>query len=133
MGDGECAEGSVWEAAMSAAHFRLGNLTAIVDWNRLQYDGFTGDIMSLDDFPAKWRAFGWDVSDVDGHDVEALLAVFTRERHPTDRPHIVVARTVKGKGVSFMENKREWHHGRITKTQYEEALAGLPVAGKGEL
>lgn len=120
MGDGETNEGSVWEAAMSAAHFRLDNLVAIVDVNDLQSDGPTSDIMSFDHRSA-WSAFGWDVVEVDGHDVAALREVLSRE--PEGRPRCVLARTVKGKGVSFMENVAAWHHGRMTEAQLETALA----------
>ena len=118
MGDGETNEGSVWEAAMSAAHFGLGNLVAIVDVNDLQSDGPTSDIMSFN-HAAAWSGFGWDVVEVDGHDVTALRETLSREAG--DRPRCVLARTVKGKGVSFMENAAEWHHGRLTEAQYDTA------------
>jgi len=124
LGDGECNEGSVWEAAMAAAHYKLNRLCAVVDRNHLQYDGDTEDIMSLGDFSAKWSSFGWDVKSVDGHDVEALLTVFASVPN-SDNPLVVIAETVKGKGVSFMENNREWHHGRLSSIQYDEALREL--------
>lgn len=123
MGDGETNEGSVWEAAMSAAHFGLGNLVAIVDVNDLQSDGPTSDIMSFN-HAAAWSGFGWDVVEVDGHDVTALRETLSRE--VGDRPRCVLARTVKGKGVSFMENVAEWHHGRMTEAQYDTARAECP-------
>lgn len=119
MGDGECNEGSVWEAAASAAHFKLDNLIAIVDKNGLQYDGNTCSVLSMDCLSAKWLSFGWSVLDVDGHDVSALYeALSTR----SSRPLAVIANTVKGKGVSFMENNPAWHHARLTQSQFEQAI-----------
>jgi transketolase len=109
LGDGECQEGNVWEAAMTAAKFRLDNLLAIVDWNNLQ-GGVTREVMpSLEPFEAKWRAFGWEVFDVPGHDVSALRGAYAAARAVSGRPSLIIARTVKGKGVSFMENDPEWH------------------------
>jgi transketolase len=123
MGDGECGEGAVWEAAMSAAHYGLDNLIAIVDRNELQYDGFTREIMDLGDFGAKWRSFGWEVAEIDGHSVREIFdALYPRPRI-LDTPYVVIAHTIKGKGVSFMENNREWHHGRLSKSQYAAAVA----------
>lgn len=119
LGDGECDEGSVWEGAMSAAHFKLDNLVVVVDKNGLQYDGDTRDILDIDDLAAKWSAFGWDAVDVDGHNVGELLAVLSQQR---DAPLAVIAHTVKGKGVSFMENVPGWHHKRLTRAQFEAAL-----------
>lgn len=125
MGDGECNEGTVWEAAMAASHFKLSNLVAIVDRNGIQSDGLSKSILDMDDFAAKWRSFGWVVAEVDGHDVEALLEAFLGTNRPTDRPFAVIARTVKGKGVSFMEGNNEWHHNRLTAEQLEAALKEL--------
>lgn len=122
MGDGETNEGSVWEAAMSAAHFGLERLVAIVDVNDLQSDGATSQIMSFD-HAAAWRGFGWDVREVDGHDIAALQQAL---RVAGDgRPRCVLARTVKGKGVSFMEGVAEWHHGRLTPDQFDTATDEL--------
>lgn len=119
MGDGECNEGSVWEAAASAAHFGLGNLVAIVDQNGLQYDGATSEVLGMGDLESKWRSFGWQARSVDGHDVAALLgAMDFSEGTPT----AIVARTVKGKGVSFMENDPAWHHSRLSEEQLKQAL-----------
>ena len=106
LGDGECQEGQVWEAAMAAAHLRLGNLTAIVDWNGLQHDKPIADVMGLDPLPDKWAAFGWETEELDGHDLDALVEALQR---PHDRPLAILARTVKGHGVPFMENRAEWH------------------------
>lgn len=119
MGDGECDEGSVWEAAASAAHFGLGNLVAIIDQNGLQYDGTTEEIMGMGDMPAKWESFGWQARSVDGHDVEALIEAMAVSE---DKPTAIVARTVKGKGISFMENDPVWHHSRLSDEQLQQAL-----------
>lgn len=122
MGDGECDEGSVWEAAMSASHFHLSYLFAIIDSNSLQYDGYCSEIMSQGSFSEKWESFGWRVTEVDGHDVQALFRVFTDcIKNPHENPHVILAHTIKGKGVSFMEGKKEWHHGSLSREQYESA------------
>ena len=118
VGDGECDEGLIWEAAMSAAHFKLNNLTVIVDRNKLQYDGLTQDVMNQIDLAKKFEAFGFDVSVVDGHDCEVLSKALNKV---ADRPICVIADTVKGKGVSFMEGVKEWHHHTLTLEQYEQA------------
>ena len=120
LGDGECNEGSVWEAAMSASHYKLSNLTFIIDENRLQYDGPTDDILSIEPLVYKWNSFGWDAVSVDGHSVEQLLEALSVKK---DKPYAVIARTVKGKGVSFMENNPYWHNGRLSQQQYEQAMA----------
>lgn len=122
MGDGECNEGTVWEAAMSASHFKLGNLVAIVDRNGIQSDGPSNTILDMGDIAEKWRAFGWDVVEVDGHDIEALLDGFLKPRSDVGKPMVVIAKTVKGKGVSFMEGNNDWHHNRLTAEQREAAL-----------
>ncbi|MEG1752297.1 MAG: transketolase [Christensenella sp.] len=121
LGDGELDEGSNWEAFLAAPHFKLDNLTAIVDKNVLQYDGTTDEVMSLGDLQAKLTAFGWNVTKVDGHDVQALLNAF--DSKSADKPNFIIADTVKGKGVSFMENIREWHHGVLSQQQFEQAVA----------
>lgn len=121
LGDGECNEGSVWEAVMSAPQLGLGNLVVIVDYNRLQSDGDCKKIIDLGDLSAKFACFGWEVCEVNGHDVSQLVRAFesfTKEHVPK----VLVANTVKGKGVSFMENNNEWHHNRLTKAIYELAL-----------
>jgi transketolase len=132
MGDGECNEGSVWEAVMSAAQFKLDNLTAIVDYNKLQSDGDARQIIDLADLAGKFRSFGWDVQEIDGHDIVQILMAFEGPRE-LGRPRVLVAHTVKGKGISFMENNNEWHHNRLTKANYDLALAelGLAVDGLG--
>lgn len=125
LGDGECNEGTVWEAAMAASHFKLGNLIAIIDANGMQSDGSCQSILDMGSHKDKWRSFGWEVRCVDGHDVSALLSVFTEPRLDIERPLSIIATTVKGKGVSFMENDNQWHHNRLTKQQYEAALSEL--------
>lgn len=124
LGDGECNEGSVWEAAMSAAQFKLDNLTAIVDYNRLQSDGAGADIIDYIHFEEKWRSFGWNVCSLDGHDIPAIHHAFT-QCTVADKPKVLVAHTIKGKGVKFMENNNDWHHNRLTKPFYEQALLEL--------
>jgi transketolase len=122
-GDGELQEGSNWEAAMHAGHRRLGHLTVIVDRNRLQQGQGTEATSGLDPLPEKWRAFGWEVEEVDGHDHAALLAVLGAA--PGERPRCVIANTVKGKGVSFMENEAKWHHGVPNDAQFAQAMEEL--------
>ncbi len=121
VGDGECDEGLVWEASMAAANFKLDNLTLIVDANKLQYDGPTLEIMNKGSLSEKFAAFGFHAIEVDGHDVNALVNAF--EATVVGQPKALIAHTIKGKGVSFMENKREWHHSVLSQTQYEQALA----------
>jgi len=124
IGDGECDEGVVWEALMCASHYKLDNLTVIVDNNKLQYDGHPDEVMSLGDLASKFSAFGLHVVEVDGHDVGALLDAFRLDVN--SRPKAVIAHTVKGKGVSFMEGKKEWHHSILTEAQYEQAILEQP-------
>lgn len=120
LGDGELQEGSNWEAAMSAGHRGLDNLTAIVDRNRLQQGARTEDTNRLEPLADKWRAFGWETIELDGHDHAALWAAFTAA--PAGKPRCVIARTIKGKGVSFMEDRVEWHHKVPSPAQIEQAL-----------
>jgi transketolase len=124
LGDGELAEGSNWEAAMAAAHYQLDNLTAILDHNTLQITGHTRDVCSNEPIDEKFRAFGWDVRTVDGHDFAALTDAITRASEDA-KPVCVIANTVKGRGVSFMENAVKWHHGVPNATELEQALAEL--------
>lgn len=121
-GDGELQEGSCWEAAMTAGHRKLSNLTLIVDRNRLQQGAPTEDTVSLEPLADKWRAFGWDVVEIDGHDPAALI---TALETTGEKPLCVIASTVKGKGVSYMENQAGWHHGCPNPEQYAQALAEL--------
>jgi transketolase len=125
LGDGECQEGQVWEAAMFAPNYKLDNLTAIVDYNGLQLDGFTRQIMDLEPFIDKWRSFKWEVLQVDGHDIEQLVEALQKAAQVEGRPAVIVAHTVKGKGVSFMENNVDWHGKAPDKSQTEIALREL--------
>ncbi|SFR03610.1 transketolase [Desulfoscipio geothermicus] len=125
LGDGEIQEGQIWEAAMAAAHYKLDNLTAILDHNGLQIDGPVGEVMSPEPVAEKWRAFGWDVQEIDGHDMEQVLGAVTRAGEVRGKPSIVIANTVKGKGVSFMENEVGWHGSAPKPEQVEQALAEL--------
>lgn len=129
LGDGELQEGEVWEAAMCAAHHWLDNFVAIVDYNKLQSDDLNDKIMALEPLGAKFQAFGWHVQEVDGHDLGALIAAFERARETSMRPSVIIANTVKGKGVPFMENGPHWHGSvKLTRTQAEESLAALGVS-----
>ena len=124
-GDGELQEGSNWEAIMAAAQFRLDNLTVIVDRNRLQQGDATERTVALEPLAEKWRAFGWDVREVEGHDIEALVGVFSALPVTPGRPVCVIAQTNKGRGVSFIEDKVEWHHRVPTDAELEAALVEL--------
>jgi transketolase len=128
-GDGELQEGSNWEAAMAASHFRLDNLTAIVDRNGLQQGDETERTVGLEPLADRFRAFGWAVAEVDGHDCEALARTFAAVPLESGRPTCVLARTVKGRGVSFMENRAEWHHRVPSDAELAEALRELADGG----
>ena len=123
MGDGEVQEGQVWEAAMTAAHFGLDNVCAIVDNNGVQLDGTTAEIMGVEPLGEKFRAFGWHVIDCDGHDIQAVLAALKEAESTKGKPTVIVAKTVKGKGVSFMENQCGWHGKAPNKEELAAALA----------
>ncbi len=122
MGDGELQEGSIWEAFMSAAHFKLDNLTAIIDRNKLSLDGATEEIMSLDSIADKLKSFNWHVTECDGHNTFELLKAFADK---SDKPHAIIAHTIKGKGVSFMENNFEYHHHTLSEKNYKLAMAEI--------
>lgn len=124
-GDGELQEGSMWEAAMFAGHRKLGNLTVIVDRNRLQQGARTEDTNALEPLADKWRAFGWDVVEVDGHDVGALLKAFDDAAQSRDTPRVLIANTFKGNGVSYMRDQAGWHHGVPSADQLAQAIAEL--------
>ena len=119
LGDGECDEGMIWEAAMSASHFALDNLVAIVDRNGLQYDGNTENIMGLESLSDKWKSFGWYVIEINGHSIEECCNAF--QTH-SDKPIVIIANTIKGKGISFMENDPSWHHKTLSKEQQMLAI-----------
>lgn len=129
MGDGECCEGSVWEAAMSAPHFKLGNLIGIVDRNRFMIDGETEDVMPLEPFADKWRAFGWEVVEVDGHDFDQLDEALARAWAATDVPVLILAHTIKGKGVDFMENNVVYHYASADSELCARAKASILKEG----
>ena len=129
MGDGECCEGSIWEAAMSAPHFKLGNLIGIVDRNRYMIDGETEDVMPLEPFADKWRAFGWDVVEVDGHDFDQLDEALARAWAATDVPVLILAHTIKGKGVDFMENNVVYHYASADSELCARAKASILKEG----
>lgn len=127
VGDGECQEGQIWEAAMAAAQFRLDNLCCIVDYNKVQAKGPTHAIMNIDPLADKWRSFGWDVIEIDGHNMEKILDAFYEAKylHYFGRPVVIIAHTVKGKGVGYMENTSEWHTHAPNQEQLEQALDDL--------
>ncbi len=125
MGDGELAEGQLWEAAMAAARYKVDSLTAILDRNRIQATGPTKEIFDIPNLEDKWRAFGWNVLNVDGHDVGAILEVLDKAAAIKGSPTIIVADTIKGKGVSFAENTAAFHNGVMTKEQYDQALVEI--------
>ncbi|MBP7163910.1 MAG: transketolase [Candidatus Omnitrophica bacterium] len=125
LGDGEIQEGSVWEAAMTAAHHRLDNLCAIVDYNKVQENGPTNDIKNLEPLSAKWASFGWEAVEVDGHDFLELLHALDGFDRVSGKPYVILAHTVKGKGVSFMEGKSQWHGKAPKEDQLKAALAEL--------
>lgn len=129
LGDGELHEGQVWEAVMSAAHYELGSLIAIVDRNGLCIDGFTSDVMEVEPLTDKFAAFGWDVRRVDGHDIDELLDAFAElQRRDERRPMAVIADTVKGRGVKRMEHSPDWHVGSLAGDDYDDVLAELHSA-----
>jgi len=127
LGDGELAEGSNWEAALAAAHYKLDNLTAIIDHNTLQISGHTRDVMSNEPLEEKWRAFGWAVRVIGGHDYAQLTDALSKPAE-SGKPTCVIANTIKGRGVSFMENVAKWHHGVPSEAELQQALAELDVA-----
>ena len=127
MGDGELAEGSVWEAAMAGSHYMLDNLCAIVDRNRLQISGCTEDVMHHDSLAERWASFGWNVISVDGHDYDALKAAFAAARACKGKPTVLIAETTKGYGSSVMENKASWHHHVPTDEEYRQIIADFAV------
>ncbi len=125
MGDGEQQEGQIWEAAMSASHYKVDNLCGIVDRNRLQIDGFTKDVMNYEPLEEKWRSFGWHVITVDGHDIPELISAFEKAKKIKEKPTVIIADTIKGKGVSFMENVAIWHGQAPKDEEMKKALNDL--------
>lgn len=125
VGDGECNEGSIWEAAMSASHFKLTNLITIVDRNSLMIDGRTEDVMALEPFADKWRAFGFLVKEIDGHDFDELNDAISDAREKRQAPVVIIAKTVKGKGVDYMENEVKWHYGSMNSELAQQARRSI--------
>ena len=124
LGDGECNEGSVWEASMAASNFNLDNLYAIIDKNNFQQTGSNKDIMDTSDLSKKWSSFGWDTVELDGHNIEELYNYFNREQE-SKKPKAIIANTIKGKGFTFSENNNDWHHAVLSKSLYEKAIEEL--------
>jgi transketolase len=125
MGDGELAEGSIWEAAMAGANYKLDNLIAIIDRNHLQISGNTEKVMALEQLAEKWKAFGWEVLSAEGNNIGSVLEALEKASEKNGRPHIIIAETTKGKGVSFMENTAKWHHGVPSDEQLIQAISEL--------
>ncbi len=125
MGDGELDEGSNYEAAMAASFYNLDNLIAIIDRNHLQISGNTEDVMSLEPLSKKWESFGFNVTKMNGNNMEEILYTFKNIKKDTKKPTVIISNTIKGKGVSFIENRKEWHHGTLNEKQYEIALQEL--------
>ena len=122
LGDGEMDSGLIWEAAMAASHYKVANLTAIIDYNHMQVDGDPKDIMNIEPLAEKWRAFGWEVLEVDGHDVEFIYRALEIRKMYKNTPFVIIGNTVKGKGVSYMENSIKWHACKITEEQKDKAI-----------
>lgn len=133
MGDGELAEGSVWEAAMAASQYQLDNLCAVIDRNRLQISGCTEDVMHQDSQEGRWTAFGWNVITVNGHDYDALHEAFEAAKENKGKPTVLIAETVKGYGSSIMENKASWHHHVPSSDEYQQIIADFKVRKEAAL
>ncbi|MBU1124515.1 MAG: transketolase [Candidatus Omnitrophica bacterium] len=125
LGDGEIQEGNIWEAAMAASHFHCNNICAILDYNGFQIDGKTCDIMNLEPMVAKWQAFGWHAIEINGHDMKQIMAAYAQAQDIKEQPTIIIAHTIKGKGVSFMENVCDFHGRAPTKDEAAQALKEL--------
>ncbi|MFD1770786.1 transketolase [Sphingobacterium suaedae] len=130
LGDGELSEGSNWEAALTAAHYNLDNLCAIIDSNKLQISGTTAEVCNTEPIDAKFESFGWAVRHVNGNDVGALQAIFRSLPFEKEKPSLIIAHTTKGKGISFMENQLKWHHGVPSETEYVQAMNELSLLEK---
>ena len=125
IGDGESQEGQIWEAALSAAHYGLDYLTVFTDWNGLQIDGLNSEVMNVTPLPDKWRAFNWNVLEIDGHNFEEILDALEPEKRVAGKPTMIIAKTIKGKGVSFMENACDWHGKAPSEDQVNQAVCEL--------
>ena len=128
IGDGECNEGSVWEAAMAASHFKLNNLFIFIDNNKFQQTGTNDQIMNTSDLKSKWKSFGWETIDLDGHNTKELCNYFEGLEESELKPKAIIANTIKGKGFSFSENNNDWHHSILTKKLYDKALEELETS-----
>ncbi|OHA08320.1 MAG: transketolase [Candidatus Sungbacteria bacterium RIFCSPLOWO2_01_FULL_59_16] len=128
LSDGECDEGSIWEAAMAASHWKLDNLIAIIDYNKIQSFGTVKEVMNLEPFREKWRSFGWSTQEVNGHDFQNLALGFKKIPRVRNKPTVIIAHTVKGKGISFMENTLTWHYKNLTDELLAQALQELVTA-----
>ena len=133
MGDGENQEGSIWEAAMSASNYKLDNIVGIVDRNGIQQCGFTEDIMSIDSLKEKWSAFGWSVEEIDGHNMQEIKQTMDRLPFEPNKPSLIISNTVKGKGVSFMENNNQWHGGGAIVEHSDAALKEVEEFSKNPI
>ena len=125
LGDGEVQEGIIWEAAMSAAHYKLDNMIAFLDYNGLQIDGEVESVMNINPIEDKFKTFGWNVITIDGHDFDQIFAALDMAKDTVDKPTMIIAKTIKGKGVSFMENQASWHGSAPSEEQLEQALSEL--------
>jgi len=123
LGDGECYEGSIWEAAITATENNLNNLLVVIDCNGHQNDGAINKMMNYKEMKKKWQGFGWNVNNCDGHNISELIKVF--KKTSKTKPTVIIAKTVKGKGVKFMENNNDWHHGRLTKNLYYDSIKSI--------
>jgi transketolase len=132
LSDGECDEGSIWEAVLFAPHHQLDNLVAIVDYNKIQSFGRVEEVLDLEPLADKWRAFGWSAREIDGHDLDQIHETLSAVPFDTGRPSVVIAHTVKGKGVSFMEDRLLWHYKSVSPEQLAQALAELEAPRNGE-
>ncbi len=130
VGDGEMQEGQIWEAAMAAAQYKVQRIIVFLDKNNCQVDGFTQDICNVDPVDAKWLSFGWHVQTIDGHDVDQIISAVDQAKKEQGKPHIIIANTTKGKGISFMENKPEWHARSLNKDEYTQAMHDLLMQEK---
>ena len=129
LGDGELQEGQVWEAALTSAQHHLSNVCAIVDNNHVQLDGLTGEIKNMEPLVEKWQAFGWNVISVNGHDLKDLYRAFTKAMNEPNKPSVLIAQTIKGKGISFMENDCAWHGLAPNDDQFKQAMTELREGG----
>jgi transketolase len=131
MGDGEQSEGQLWEAALAAANFKIDNLTAFIDWNKVQATGATGDVFSIPDLDKKWAGFGWNVLSANGHDLDAVIGAVEQAEAVKGRPSVVILDTVKGKCFSFAEGNAAYHNGVLTEETYRQAISELDAIQAG--